>query len=223
MRSLLFSLIFLARVSVGISAAPPNESSSAGARGAAVIREINFARQHPEAYAQYLSTLRDRFRGNVFVLPNGSLMRTREGVSAIDDAIRYFHRAPPIGPLAISTGMSLAAADHVADQAGGNFGHGGSDRSDPAARLDRYGTWGIHWGENISYGKATAREIVAALIIDDGLPERKHRQNIFNAVFNFAGAAIGPHARYRTVCSIEFAGTYAERERASTLSLLARN
>ncbi len=50
------------------------------------------------------------------------------------------------------------------------------------------------------------REIVLALIIDDGLRSRKHRKNIFNPAFNFAGAAVGFHPQYRTVCSIDFAG-----------------
>jgi len=44
-------------------------------------------------------------------------------------------------------------------------------------------------------------------------------KNIFNPKFNFAGAAFGPHARYRTVCTIDFAGGYAERGE----SLLAKN
>jgi uncharacterized protein YkwD len=77
--------------------------------------------------------------------------------------------------------------------------------------MNRYGKWSSSWGENIAYGKTTAREVVMALIIDDGLPARKHRKNIFNPNFNFAGAAFGPHARYRSVCSIDFAGNYAER------------
>lgn len=118
--------------------------------------------------------------------------------------------------------MSLAAADHVADQTSGAFGHGGCDRSNPTQRMNRHGIWSGEWGENICYGKATARDIVLALIIDDGLRARKHGKNIFNPAFRVAGAAAGSHARYGTVCSIDFAGGYVETASASR-ALIARN
>lgn len=190
--------------------------------GAAVIREMNLARQHPELYARILAARRDNYRGHLLALPNGALLRTKEGVAGLDEAIRFLWRARPLAPLYLSSGLSQAAAEHVADQAGGALGHGGANRSSPAARMNRHGSWSVHWGENISYGKSTAREIVIALIIDDGQRGRKHRANIFNLAFNFAGAAVGPHARYRTVCSIDFAGGYAERE-AAVPPLLVRN
>jgi len=49
-----------------------------------------------------------------------------------------------------------------------------------------------------------------ALIIDDGVRGRGHRRNIFNRNYNTAGAAYRPHARYGSVCSIDFASGYAE-------------
>ncbi len=98
------------------------------------------------------------------------------------------------------------------------MGHG-----DVAGRMNRYGRWGVIWGENLSYGHSSARDIVLALIIDDGLPGRKHRKNIFNPAFNVAGAAYGAHARYRSVCSIEFAGAFAEFKRSPRETLVARN
>ena len=97
------------------------------------------------------------------------------------------------------------------------MGHG-----DVAGRMNRYGRWGVIWGENLSYGRSTARDIVLALIIDDGLPGRKHRKNIFNPAFSVAGAAYGAHARYRSVCSIEFAGAFAEQG-SPPETLVARN
>ena len=88
--------------------------------------------------------------------------------------------------------------------------------------MNRHGTWGVLWGENISYGKAIPREVVISLIIDDGLRNRKHRKNIFNPAFNYAGAAFGPHARYRIVCSIDFAGGFIESA-TNSRSVVARN
>src|SRR5947207_6789623 len=190
--------------------------------GRAVIREMNLARQNPALYATFVQELRSRMSGNVLVLPGHTKVRTKEGAAALDDAIRFLKSAQPLPPLAFSPGMSRAAADHCADQAGGGFGHEGRDRSHAGQRIARYGNFTGGWAENISYGKASARDVVLALIIDDGLPARKHRKNIFNPYFNFAGAAFGRHARFGTVCSMDFAGGYAERGQPTDETLVAR-
>jgi uncharacterized protein YkwD len=202
----------------------PAESRPAGSEaiGADVVSEMNLARQNPAAYATILEKLRGSFQGDIFTLPGGTKYRTREGVGAIDEAIRFLRHSRPGVPLAWSSGISLAAAAHVADQATGSLGHAGSDQSSPAERMNRFGAWSGYWGENISYGKANARDIVIALIIDDGQRGRKHRKNIFNPVFHFAGSAFGPHARYRSVCSIDFAAGYTEATSAPR-RLFARN
>ncbi len=204
---------------LGVQLAVASSDSDGNAvSGRAVIHEMNLARTNPAEYATFIEELRAHFRGNILVLPGRTMMRTKEGVSALDEAINFLRRAQPEAPLAVSPGMCRAAADHCADQTNGLIGHGGSDSSSPADRMNRYGRWGSSWGENISYGKSSARDIVLALIIDDGLRGRKHRKNIFNPAFGVAGAAYGSHARYRSVCSIEFAGTFAERgERSETL------
>jgi uncharacterized protein YkwD len=202
----ILSTVFFARGSPAL----PIKSPRPSAAGAEIVREMNFARQHPQIYARQLEELRDHFRGDVLVLPGRTVLRTREGAGALDDAIRFLRCARPIAPLIFSPGISLAAADHVADQAAGAFGHNGSDHSDPGERMNRHGTWSMFWGENIFYGKSPARDVVMALIIDDGLSGRKHRTNIFNPAFNYAGAALGSNARYGTACSIDFAGGYVE-------------
>jgi uncharacterized protein YkwD len=189
----------------------------------AVVREMNLARTNPAQYAAFVDEMRAYFRGDLLVMPGRMALRTKEGIAALDEAIRFLRRAQPQRPLIISPGMCRAAADHCADQLGGRRGHDGSDRSSPGDRLSRYGTWSMHWGENVSYGKSTAREIVLALIIDDGLRGRKHRQNIFNPNFSYAGAAYGPHAVYRSVCSIEFAAGFVEHGSTRTETLVARN
>lgn len=214
------SLLFLSTALCSQFALATEDSSSGSSVSAsAVVAEMNRARENPALYASYVEELRSHYSGNFLVLSGHTKIRTKEGLRALDDAVRFLRSARPVQPLAFSPGMSKGAADHCADQANGGFGHGGSDRSSPARRINRYGSWSSSWGENISYGKRSARDIVLALIIDDGLPARKHRKNIFNSNFNFAGAAYGAHARYGSVCSIDFAGAYVERDSA----LIARN
>lgn len=217
----IFRAIFLSVFAASSLVAGQKEEDSA--TGRAVIRELNLARQNPALYATFVQELRNRMNGNVLILPGQTRIRTKEGTAAVDEAIRFLQNAQSLPPLAFSVGMSRGAADHCADQATGGFGHEGRDRSHAGQRIARYGTVMGGWGENISYGKSSARDVVLALIIDDGLPARKHRHNIFNPNYNVAGAAFGPHARFRTMCSMDFAGGYAERGQTAADTLVARN
>jgi uncharacterized protein YkwD len=162
-----------------------------------LVRELNLARQNPKLYATFAAESRTS--------------HMIEGGRAVDEAVHFLEKMRPLPPLTLSSGMCRAAADHCAEQAAGQLGHDGVNRSSPGDRISRYGNWSATWGENISYSQQTARGVVLALIIDDGVHSRGHRKNIFNPKFNYAGAAFGPHARYRTVCTIDFAGGYAER------------
>jgi uncharacterized protein YkwD len=185
--------------SLNFAFARDNSASSEQERvsAAAVIRELNLARENPGLYAAFVAESRP-----FHMIEHGH---------AVDEAVRFLKKAHPLPPLSLSPGISRAAADHCAEQIEGQLGHDGNDRSSPGDRINRYGSWSATWGENISYSRKSAREVVLALIIDDGVRGRGHRKNIFNPKFNVAGAAFGPHARYRTVCTIDFAGGYAER------------
>lgn len=188
--------------------------------GSAVIHEMNLARQNPAAYAGFLQDVRAHYNGRFLVLPGQTRIYPREGLGSVDEAIHFLRSAQPLQPLALSPGLCRGAADHCAEQAGGAIGHG-----NPVRRINRYGSFAACWGENISYGRMSARDVVLALIIDDGLPAREHRANFFAAKFNYAGAAYGPHARYGSVCSIDFAGAYFERggQTAAQSTLMAKN
>jgi uncharacterized protein YkwD len=206
-------LVFLAVVSFNLTPLVKAEPVS----GAAVVREMNLARQKPAAYAAFIEEIRSHSDGRVLVLPGQTRVATGEGFRAVDEAIHFLRSASPLQPLTLSPGLCAGAADHCAEQANGAIGHG-----NPVHRINRYGTWAASWGENIAYGKKSARDIVIALIIDDGIAGRKHRANIFASKFNYAGAASGSHARFGSVSTMDFAGAYFERGGADS-RLLAGN
>ncbi len=130
----------------------------------------------------------------------------------MNEAIRFLEKTKPINPLSASQGMSWGARDHVKSQgAKGAVGHISEDKGGAGDRVNRYGAWEKVLGENISYGPAEAREVVMSLITDDGVPERGHRQNIFNPEFHVVGIACGPHAAFKMMCVMTFAGGYREK------------
>jgi len=177
-----------------------------------IVKEVNLARTSPGSYASWLRGQRQYYRGTQLRRPGEKPILTKEGLKAADEAIRWLEKQKPAGALGYSRGLSLAARDLVAPQgASGGFGHRGPDGSMPSDRIERHGNWESVIGENIAYGQSTARDVVAAFIVDDGVPGREHRKNLFNAAFHVMGVDCGPHSTYGTTCAITFAGGFREK------------
>ncbi len=191
---------------------------SAGSAGQTTIEsqllaEMNRLRKDPAAFVAVLEEYKSHFKGNRLEMPGEIALMTNEGAAAVEEAIDFVRSAEPLPEFVLSKGMSRAAADHVRDlTASGNVGHYGSDGSDPSTRARRYGAWKKTIGENIAMGSKTGRRMLFQLLIDDGVPGRGHRKNLFRPVFRVVGIACGKHPVYRTVCVIDLAGGFAEAE-----------
>lgn len=174
----------------------------------AVLQRINFARQHPQAYAQQLRTYRTWFRGNILYLPGErDGVYLEEGVAAVDEAIAFMERQKPLSPLSRGELLGLAARDHAGEQGPrGIIGHGSLDGASPGMRVQRRGG-GVYVGENISYGFADPDEVVRQFIVDDGVPDRGHRHAVFSTDYRFAGVGCGPHSVYRHMCVVDMSQT----------------
>jgi len=115
-----------------------------------------------------------------------------------DEAIGVLKAIKGLPLFKTSPGLCQAAKDHVNDQGPkGGFGHRRSDGSQ-------------FWGENISYGKDTAEEIVIQWLIDDGVPDRIHRKNLLNPYYRYIGVGCGYHSRYNIMGVMDVAEEYSE-------------
>ena len=174
--------------------------------------EINYARANPHEYLKALELFRRNYRGNEVHYPEGGVLVTNEGVAAVDDAIAFVKKLKPLPPLDLRSGMVKAAKAHVDDLvSSGKSGHRGSDGSQPGQRLDRFGRWNEAYGENIVYESRTPRYDVIEMIIDDGTPNRGHRENLFAEDFRVMGVAAGKRPGGPILGVVTFAVGYTDK------------
>lgn len=178
-----------------------------------VLAETNLARTEPGKYADFIRESRNYYDGKIYRLPGeDTLIKTHEGVSALDEAIEFLGHQKPLPALDWSQGLAAAAAELVREQSRtGRTGHVGKQTGKMQERIERHGTilQGI-MGENIAYGPSDPRRLVMQLIIDDGVPDRGHRKTMYNAQFESAGVACGPHPDFGTMCVMNFAKGFRE-------------
>lgn len=183
---------------------------------AEIIDEMNLARAEPQRYAAFVEEYKKYYRGNQLLLPGRQGLLTAEGVAAVDEAVNFLRAARPLPPLGIARGLCLAAKDHALDLAvKGTTGHKGSDGSTPNQRMERYGRWESVNGENIAYEVTTARQVVIGMIIDDGVANRGHRRNIFEANHHVAGININDSPPHGAKCVVTYAGGFTDKAASS--------
>lgn len=187
--------------------------SATGVRGNSLdlISVINRVRMSPPDFVEEIEKHMSKFIDEtVFQLKvEGKTIniRTNEGKAAVVAAIEFLKGCPPVAPINYSPLLEKAAVDHATDIFVNKVsGHEGSDGSTMVTRVEKYGSWSGSIAENIDMGNSNALDVITALIIDDGVPNRGHRNNLFDPALRFAGSAIGPHSDYDHVCVIDFAG-----------------
>lgn len=169
-----------------------------------VLAELNRARANPRALAYELRRERGR--------PARIASRGAEDQDprAVEDAIDFLMRQPPLPALDADARLSAAADELVRAQGRrGEVGHGAA--GDLGRRMQRRGVWAGMSGEAISYGQPSPREVVRQLIVDAGVADRGHRAVLFDRSFQIVGVACGDHAVWGGMCVIDLAGALPVR------------
>lgn len=185
---LCFSFLLFSGCSIG-------EIDSALVFEMSILDEINLARSNPKAYFDnYIAPQKNKFSAAYF-----------------NSCKQDMYSAGSLGRLSFQEGLYKVSKDHVNTQ--GPAGTRGHDRTDGRAWQTAISEYGSYYsvGENISYGKNTAQDIVIQLLVDDGVPSLGHRKNILNPVYDSAGCAYGTHKTYRYMCVINFAKNWRDK------------
>jgi uncharacterized protein YkwD len=175
-----------------------------------VIHELNKVRSNPKRYAEeYLEELTATFSGKLYTYPGQNTVKSNEGIAPLIECINVLKTKEPMPTLKPSEGLTKATEDLLKDQQKyGGIGHITHNGETPQKRIEKYGEWDVCSAEDITYGSFEARQIVIALLIDDGVPERSHRKNILNPCLRFAGVNYGSHPNYQSMCVIDYAGEF---------------
>jgi uncharacterized protein YkwD len=166
----------------------------------------NKLRTDPQGFIKYLEDLLKLFSGYNYTYPGEPMTKTYEGPKAVHEAIDFLRKQKPLKPLQMYEGLCKSAQDHVNDQGPrGTMGHDGSDGSRSDDRIRRH-MKPIETAENISYMSCPPRRVIMALLVDDNVPSRGHRTNMFNERMNYCGIAVGKHSIFRKMCVLNYAG-----------------
>ena len=107
--------------------------------------------------------------------------------------------------------MMPASRDHVLDTGPtGITGCDGTDGSNPSDRQSRYVKLEGFSGENIDYGEKDPQEVIIALMVDDGVPDRVNRKNIFHHEFKKMSCFTGDHKVYKKQTVINYNGSASD-------------
>lgn len=160
-----------------------------------VIVELNAIRTNPRQYAEFLKSLRGS--------PQWS-----EG---LEETILFVEKKEPLPAFRTSKGLSLAARNLVSDRGPeGLTGHRDKDGKSTLERMSCCGQPGGKFGEYLGYGYLEGAALVAKMAIDEGAAGKEGEKYIFERDFLVVGVACGPHKSYRTMCVVDFAGSYRE-------------
>ena len=173
----------------------------------------NRIRTHPQEYVKPLKKKLEKFKGNLYTTETGCEEITNEGPRAVEEAINFLLAAQSGEPLRWSDGLAQAAKYHVNDIGPkGMTGHNSSNGNSMDERIESFGEWHCTISESCSFGTESGLEVILGLLVDDGVPNRGHRKNMFNPESKVCGIFSGPHKEYTMMTTIDYAGGFDSKD-----------
>ena len=171
-----------------------------------VIIESNRIRTNPKAYIPILEEYLDNFDGNLLRLPDkNEILETEEGPRAYKEAIEFLKNQKPINIIEFDEEASKVAQDYSKflfsskeDQI--------EDEAQIEQRVEKYLEYDYSLSENIDFGGSTGIEVIVNLLVDDGVKNRIHRDNLFSDKYDYYGVGVFEHPDYDFCTVIDYFG-----------------
>jgi Cysteine-rich secretory protein family len=120
----------------------------------------------------------------------------------LSSLIADLNRLPRLKPLRNSQLLTRMAKDYaISSGKAGIVGHNNFEQ-----RFASLISSGKMVAENLAYNQTTPLNVVIDLLIDDGIPDFGHRNNILSPSLNRVGIATGNHRDYQNLWVMEFSG-----------------
>lgn len=179
-----------------------------------LIKEVfelhNEIRTNPKSFIPFLNSQLKSFEGLIYrrIDPEGEIeIETTEGKAAILEAIEYLKKAKPKEPLVHNKRLRRAAQSHAEDLGKNGLCESvGSDGRFPDERIKEHLSFSEKIGESLDFNSYTAQDILFSCMVDDGIPDRSRRRNIFSASFCAVGIGISEHSEYGNCVVLDYVG-----------------
>ncbi len=172
-----------------------------------ILIEHNKIRVDPRSYIPYLEAQKQLLKDKILYRPNEVPIETNEGQFAYEEAIEFLKKQKPLETLTHDERIAKACMDHAGDLGKkGLVSHDSSHGKSVSERIEAYCEWEECCAENLDFGTKTGRDVIISLLIDDGVEDRGHRENMFKEGVKFIGIACTMHKEYETVIVINYVG-----------------
>ena len=155
-----------------------------------VIAESNRIRTNPKAYIPILEGYLKNFDGNLLTLPDKhEILETEEGPRAYKEAIEFLKNQKPINVIEYDEEASKVALEYSKFLSNSKEGQV-EDENQIEQRVEKYLDYDYSISENIDFGGSTGVEVIVNLLVDDGVKNRTHRENLFSDKYEYYGIMI---------------------------------
>ena len=171
-----------------------------------VIAESNRIRTNPKAYIPILEGYLKNFDGNLLTLPDKhEILETEEGPRAYKEAIEFLKNQKPINIIEYDEEASKVAQDYSKFLSNSKEDQV-EDENQIEQRVEKYLDYDYSISENIDFGGSTGVEVIVNLLVDDGVKNRTHRENLFSDKYEYYGVGVFEHPDYDFCTVIDYFG-----------------